>query len=141
MRSFFKNIRGTAAIEFSLAAPIMLLLLSGIVNLGIIIAQKNQLAGIVSVGLLYAFGNNSSPSLVQSAMTSSTNLTPLTATATSLCICVNGTQPGCAVNCPDGKLPSKYVTVTASSQINLVSPVFVIQNPFPISIQGTIRVP
>jgi Flp pilus assembly protein TadG len=136
---FIKHTMGTAAIEFALLVPVIMLILFGIVNFGLIIAKKNELTGVVSVGMLYAFGNSNNPTLVETAMTTSTNLLPLSVTATQSCECVNGTQPGCTTNCPDGQLPAKYVSVTASSTVNLIQPTFGITDPFPISVQGKIR--
>jgi len=140
MISFFRNSKGTAAIEFALALPILLLLLSGLVNFGLIIAKKNALTGIVSVGMLYAFGNQSTPALVQTSMAASTDISPLTLTVTQTCECLDGSQPLCVVNCSDGKLPAKYVNITANSTVNLVVPAFVITNPFPITVTGSMRV-
>lgn len=140
MGQFLQSLRGNVAIEFAFILPVVLLLFSGIVNFGLILADKNQLNGVVSAGMLFAFGNSSVPAAVQAAMLASTsNLSPLTTTATTFCRCLNGSTPLCTATCPDGASPAKYVTVTASSQVSLVPLTFVLTNPFPISAQGTVR--
>lgn len=137
---FLKTSRGNVAIEFALVLPVIILLLSGIINFGLILANKNQLNGVVNAGLLYAFGNSSVPAAVQAAMTSSTtNLSPLTVTATTFCQCLDGTKPLCTATCTGGIAPAKYVTVTAQSQVNLVALSIGLSNPFITTAQGTIR--
>ncbi len=137
---FSKATQGNAAIEFALILPVLFLLLSGVVNFGLILANKNQLNGVVSAGMLYAFGNSSIPSAVQNAMTASTNLSPLTVSATTFCECMNGSNPGCSNTCPDGSTVGTYVTVTAQSQVTLIALDFILPSPFVTSAQGTIRV-
>lgn len=137
---FLKITQGNVVIEFALVLPVLLLILSGVINFGLILANQNQLNGVVSAGMLYAFGNSSAPAAVQTAMTSSTtNLSPLTVTATTFCQCLNGTKPLCTSTCPGGLSPPKYVTVTAQSQVSLVALDFVLPNPFVTNAQGTIR--
>lgn len=136
---FFKT-AGGAAIEFAILLPIFILIFSGIINFGLILINQNQLNGVVSAGMLYAFGNSSVPAAVQLAMTNSTtNLTPLTTTATTFCACLGGSPVLCTSTCSGGGTPLKYVTVTAQSQVSLVALNFVLTDPFITSAQGTIR--
>lgn len=136
-----KDTKAVAAIEFALALPVLAILFSGLINLGLIITKKIQLVGIVSVGMLYAYGNSSTPSSVQTAMQNSTTLSPVTVSATQFCRCLNGAMPSCGSLCIDGFTAAKYDTVTASTQVTLITPLFTVQDPYPISVQGTIRVP
>lgn len=137
---FLKASKGNVVIEFAFVLPVFVLLLSGVINFGLILANENQLNGVVSAGLLYAFGNSSVPAAVQLAMTNSTtNLSPLTVTATTFCQCLDGTQPLCTNKCADGSTPPKYVTVTAQSQVSLVALDFILSDPFVTHAQGTIR--
>ena len=138
---YLRNTFGGAVVEFALALPLFLLLFAGLVNFGMIIAKKNELTGVVSVGMLYAFGNSSTPSEVQAAMTNASNLTPLTVTVTQVCHCLNGTLPGCGVLCVDGMLAAKYVSITANTNVNVIGLGLILPDPFPITVQGIIRVP
>lgn len=141
MIRFLTRAKGNVAIEFAIVLPFLFLLFSGIVNFGLILGNQNQVNGVVSAGMLFAFGNSSVPASVQAAMLASAppNLSPLTTTATTFCRCLNGTTPLCTSTCSDGSTPVKYVTVTASSQVDLVALDFVLTNPFVTSAQGTIR--
>ena len=135
-----KNPSGNVAIEFAIILPIVFLMLSGVLNFGLILANQNQLNAVASVGMLYAFGNSSSPAAVKTAMqNATTNLTPLTVTATQFCQCSNGTNIACSKTCTGGVVPGTYVTVTANSQVNLIALDYLLTNPFVTSVQGTIR--
>lgn len=136
---FIRNSLGNVAIEFALVLPFLLLILSGVFNFGLILANQNQLNAVASAGLLYAFGNSSSPAAVQTAMQNATNLTPLTVTATQFCQCLDGSNPGCSKTCAGGVTPGTYVTVTAQSKVNLIAIEFLLTNPFVTTAQGTIR--
>ncbi|MBI2707907.1 MAG: pilus assembly protein [Proteobacteria bacterium] len=143
--SFLKNSQGSAAVEFAIIFPVLFLLLSGVVNFGLILGNQNHLNAVASAGLLYAFGNSSSPSAVTTAMQNATNMTPLTLTATKVCKCYPSTNNpsgaptagACTSSCA-GVLGS-YITVTAQSQLNLIGLDFVLTNPFVTNVQGTIR--
>lgn len=137
--NFIRNSIGNVAIEFALVLPIIFLILSGVINFGLIIANQNQLNDVASAGMLYAFGVSSTPSAVQTAMQNSTSISPLTVTATQFCQCLDGTNPGCANTCNDGSTPGTYVTVTAQSQVDLIALDFILTNPFVTNVQGTIR--
>lgn len=146
-----KRSNGNVALEFALALPVFFLLLSGVINYGLILANQNLVNGVASAGMLYAFGNSSTASLVKTTMdNSTTNLGPLTThplttTATTFCKCLTGTTPigavppTCSGTCTDGSAVPKYVTVTAQSQVDLIALDFTLANPFVTSAQGTIR--
>ncbi len=137
---FIRSSKGNAAIEFALVLPLVFLILSGVLNFGLILANQNQLNSVASAGMLYAFGVSSSPVAVQTAMqNSTTNLTPLTVTATQFCQCLNGTNLVCTNTCADGSTPGTYVTVTAQSQVIPLALAFVLPNPFVTHVQATIR--
>jgi Flp pilus assembly protein TadG len=49
--------RGAAAVEFALVLPILILILFGIINFGIVLAQKASLANAVRIGARYGSVN------------------------------------------------------------------------------------
>ena len=132
--------QGAVAVEFAIVLPFIFLLLSGVINFGLILANVNQLNSIVGVGMYYAFGNSSSTGVVSTQMTNATNMSPApTITVSSFCQCLDGSSPGCGNTCSDGSVNSRFVTVTAASSVNLYALDFVLTNPFPTSVSGTIR--
>ena len=100
---FMRNSKGNVAIEFALVLPFLLLILSGVFNFGLILENQNQLNAVASAGMLFAFGNSSSPVAVQTAMRNATNLTPLTVTAIQFCQCLDRSNPGCSKTCAGGE--------------------------------------
>jgi uncharacterized membrane protein len=139
-KGFLRDTRGVAVVEFALILPTLFLLLSGVINFGLIIAKKNELTNVVSVGTLFAFGNSSNIAIVEAAAKNSTNLNPLTVTVTQYCQCIGGAQPGCGKTCADGFPAPSYIQVVASSTVNLIALDFILTNPYPITVQGIIRV-
>ena len=149
---FLKQTWGNVAIEFALVLPIVFLLLSGIINFGLILTHKNQLNSVVNAGLLYAYANpNSTPTTISTIMTNSTTLTlSPSPTATVSCKCLTTSvaaavsPPYCAVPpltaCSDGSTPGTYVTATAQTSVTLYALDFVLTNPFPLTATGSIRV-
>jgi Flp pilus assembly protein TadG len=141
-RKIFKNSKGTVAVEFAIVLPFLFLLLSGVVNFGLILANQTQLNSIIVAGLLYAYSQPSSATQasIQNAMSTATSLSPLTVTATIYCECVDTSQPGCSSTCTSGITPGTYVTATAQSQVSLPSLDFALPNPFITNANGTIRI-
>jgi len=143
-KHFLKNTKGTAAIEFALILPILFLLLSGVINFGLILINKTQLDAVVSSGMLYAFGVSGVPSAVNTAMNATVlkNLSlfgPLTTTVTQFCQCLTGVNVPCNSTCMGGSSPGVYDQVTASSSVSLIALDFVLTNPFPTTNTGIIR--
>ncbi len=146
--TFLKNLHGNVAVEFALVLPVIFLLLSGVINFGLILGNQNQLNAITSAGVLYAFGNAGTAALVQTTMTNTiTNpsVSPLTVTATKECICypTSGAPSGlptaaaCTASCT-GTLGT-YMYVTAISSVSLIALDFVLTNPFPTTASAYIR--
>lgn len=137
---YFKNVRGSVAIEMALITPFLALLLSGIINFGLILANQNQLYGVVNAGMLYAAGAGATmtPAKVQTVMQGASSMTPLTITTSSFCQCA-GAGAACTSTCSDGSVPRTYITMTAQSSVTLIAPDFIINNPFTTSATGTVR--
>lgn len=135
-----KTTKGNVAIEFAIVLPVIFLVLSGVINFGLILINQNQLNAVASAGILYAYGNSPNPVTIQSIMNDATNITPLTVTATQVCNCLPGGNIACTGTCPSGTPPNTYISVTAQSQVSLLAPDFTITNPFVTNAQATIRV-
>jgi Flp pilus assembly protein TadG len=142
---FFIHNHGNVAIEFALILPFIFLFLSAVINFGLILGNQNRLNSVVSAGILYAFGNSSTPATIQTIMQTTTNLNPLTVTATRVCKCYpsSGAPSGtltanaCTSSC-SGTLGA-YITVTVQSQVNLIGLNLILPNPFVTRAQGTVR--
>src|ERR1051325_9620439 len=72
-----RNRRGTSAVEFALAAPILMGLLIPIADLGIAFSVQAQVEQAAQAGAQYAAGhpwNSNSPTQITNAVTAASNL-------------------------------------------------------------------
>jgi len=134
-RGFFGR-DGTALVEFALAAPILVTVVLGIADFGMMAAQTTALEGATRVGAEYARNNatcqadvtgTSCISGIETAMTSSGNFSPpitFPSSPSASCECDDGTSITCGTTCVGaGKTPNRVlVTVTASQTFNPILP-------------------
>jgi Flp pilus assembly protein TadG len=127
-RRGFLGSDGTALIEFAFAAPILVTVVLGIADLGMLAARNAALEGATRVGAEYARNNSTCQSDIQSstcitgiktAMQSTGNFSPaltFPSDPSASCECDDGTSITCGTTCVGaGKVPNRVlVTVTAS---------------------------
>jgi Flp pilus assembly protein TadG len=138
--------RGIAAVEFALVAPLLLALLGGAVDFGLMMSGKSQLENGLAQGVQYAQlqGPGVSAAAIQSAVkngSSRAGLTNLVTVAVTgpACYCVSGSpaalstpsaplsSPGlkCAGTCPGtGTAPGAYVIINTSYVYQPMMPLY-----------------
>lgn len=136
--------RGVAAVEFAVIAPMLLLLLGGVVDFGLIMSGRSKLANAVAQAVQTALltGPGVTQATLQSVVqTGSTNsgLTPtVTVTGGAACYCISGSpaalsststalsaQNTCTGTCPTGSIgPAVYVVVAASYVYSPLMPLY-----------------
>lgn len=115
--------RGSASLEFAVVAPVLLIMMGGGFDLGMLLRMQSVIAGGLSNAVQYANveGTDTTAANVQSVLQNATGLNGLTATVTGpTAYCPSGNpvtlQP--LVNgsrCPGATTdPDKYVVITAS---------------------------
>ena len=123
----FLGIAGTTAVEFALTAPILIGVVAGIADVGMLAARTAALSGATRVGAEYARNNSvckadvqgtSCISGIKSAMQSTGNFSPaltFPSDPSVSCECDDGTAITCGTTCVGaGKVPNRVlVTVTA----------------------------
>jgi len=119
--------RGSSAIEFGLLAPILIFLTIGVVDLGLGLYQQQQVQAAAQAGAQAALSGGSSVNTsasnfttnIENAVTSATNLSSISASATTSCGCPSGTSittaKTCSTACTGGANPNTYVTVGATA--------------------------
>lgn len=123
---------GTALIEFALAAPILVALVLGIADFGMLAAKNAALEGATRVGAEYARNNptcsqgdltgSNCTTGIENAMQNSGNFSPALTFPTSSptfsvsCQCDDGSSITCGTTCVGaGKVPNRVlITVTAT---------------------------
>ena len=121
---------GTAALEFALVAPMLLLLVGGVAEYGWAMWSAGALSNAVSQGAYYAFlkGTTVSSDSIESFVKTASGLSGVTASVTApVWECVASTNPttltaatSSTTACPDGTMPGLYNAITAT----YVSPSF-----------------
>lgn len=111
--------RGTAALEFGLAAPVLLMILMGVVELGFAMYQAMQVTNSVEAGTLYAAKNGFNASGIASAVVNATGTAGIVATPapTEFCGCPETSgivATTCGATCADGSTPGQYARISAA---------------------------
>ena len=108
--------RGSSLVEFALAAPLLLLLLAGVLNyamaLRVAIAVSDAARAGAQFGALTPTNAADLAGMAAAACNSAPELTGLTAEASQVCKCSGGASASCSSTCVSGPL-EMYVEVTA----------------------------
>jgi Flp pilus assembly protein TadG len=155
---------GMSAVEFGLATPVFLAMLTPVIDLGLAFSQQIRVNQAVEAGAQYATANpyngsttttcdstNPWSACVQSAMTNATSLSVSPVVGSETCGCPNststaivtgsyGTPPSCSSSCPDGSSPGYYVTLSASLTYTSVMPYSILGSSTTLSRQAVVRV-
>lgn len=113
---------GTAAIEFALLGPILVILLVATAELGFAMYQTMQVYNAVEAGTLYAAKNGWNQSGIAAAVVSASNMTGLAATPAPFQFCRCPTTSGiasvaCTIplpTCASGNSAEYYIEVSAA---------------------------
>ncbi len=114
------NNRGVSTVEFALATPFLLAVLTVLVDFGIGFYEKMQVEIAAQAGTQYALVHGWDRQAIQNAVTRATTVTGLAATPapSKSCGCSSGstvTAADCSGVCPNGLSPGTYVTVYAQA--------------------------
>jgi Flp pilus assembly protein TadG len=125
---------GVAAVEFAIIAPVLLLLLGGIADFGLVMIGRSQLANGVAQGVQYALliGPSVSSSAVNTVVQTGAARAGVTATVSvhvtgPACYCVSGTPAAlgttstamsanytCTNTCANSTTPGAFMIINAS---------------------------
>jgi Flp pilus assembly protein TadG len=124
--------RGSAAIEFAIACPVMLLFFGGLVDYGLATWDKSILANAVAQGAYYAYATgvkNVTATGIQSLVQNSTALSGVNANVTGLgaCYCITGSPLAlatatCNSTCADSTTAGVFVSISATYTYHSILP-------------------
>jgi TadE-like protein len=140
-------VNGVTAVEFALAAPILLGLLTPVADLGLAYSQQIQVQQAAQAGAQYASlhpWNSNSAAAITNAVTSATRLGALIAdpAPSQTCGCPNGSTVGaatCGSLCADGGQAGYYVVVHARLAYSPILPYSLLGNSAVLTAQATVR--
>jgi Flp pilus assembly protein TadG len=144
---------GITAVEFGLAAPVLLGILSPVIDLGLAFSQQMKVRHAAEAGAQYASLNpwsNGTASAIQNAVNNATALSlAWSQTPNEFCGCPNSTNtqiantgtPPCS-GTPSGcsEPAGYYVTFTVTSNYKPLMPFSILSNPTTLSAQPVVRV-
>jgi Flp pilus assembly protein TadG len=110
--------RGSSLVEFALAAPLLLLLLAGVLNYAQALRVAIAVSDAARAGAQYGSSTPSNAADLSGMAAVARNTAPqlagLTATATRACQCADGAAAGCSGSCPSGPV-QVYVQVATQA--------------------------
>jgi Flp pilus assembly protein TadG len=112
-------VRGTAALEFALFAPLLLIMLVYLVELGDGVYEAMQVQNAAEAGALYAAKHGWNSTGISAAVVNSSGLSGLTASPapSEFCGCPAANaiaSSACAQSCASGATAGTYVRISAS---------------------------
>lgn len=126
--------RGVAAVEFGLLVPILLIIMLGIVNYGLVMFNKMELVSAARSGTQLALADYTDTTSIKDAVVNATSLSLDTSnvTTTQFCEC-----SGTSITCGDSTCPNEiYLTVTVSDDFDLL----LVSTTLTLSGSSTVRV-
>jgi Flp pilus assembly protein TadG len=110
--------RGSSLVEFALTAPLLLLLMAGVLNYGIALRTAIAVSDAARAGAQYGSMTPDNAADVAGMQAAARNaaptLTDITASAVRSCKCANGSAVSCTGSCSTGSMLT-YVQVTTSA--------------------------
>jgi Flp pilus assembly protein TadG len=135
---------GTAALEFGLAAPLLLIMLMGLVELGSTMYQTMQVYNAVEAGALYAAKNGYDAAAISTAVVNATGTPGISATPAPVefCGCPDSggiVETACNATCNDGKPAGQYVRISAALTRVTILPYPALGLPETLTAQSVVR--
>lgn len=119
-----RSTAGNAAVEFGIAAPVLVTIVAGIADLGTMATSKSTLDAAVRAGAQYARFDPTATGAITSVVTNYTNFVPSVTVVVSpvSCECDDGSAVDCSTGtCASGQVHS-YVTVSATQSFSAILP-------------------
>jgi Flp pilus assembly protein TadG len=136
----FRSNSGSAAVSTALIAPILILMMCGVVDLGRATYNATSLTGAVRAGAQYALrfpnDNNGIKQAVQSASTLSGTVVD---DPVQFCECPNGTSSSCTTSICGAEPLRRFVRVSATSAFSRIMPSSSIVVPSNLSAKAVVR--
>jgi Flp pilus assembly protein TadG len=139
------DVRGVAAIELAIIAPVLALMLVCTIDLGMGIYCNMRVQNAAQVGAQYAVVNGFDANAISNAVLSATNSSGLVASPTPSQFCGCATNAGitsaaCTSTCPGGSTPGSYAKVSAQNTYTTLLPYPLLPRSFTFTAQSTVKI-
>ena len=144
MRRAADNISGAAAIEFGVVVPMLALIVTAVIDIGLGVHSKMQLEDAAQAGVQWAIRNGFDATGISAAVANATNNSSITATPAPVqfCGCASGSSISgatCGTPCPNGAQAGTYVTVSAQTTYTTMISYPAVPSTYNFAIQSTAR--
>jgi Flp pilus assembly protein TadG len=110
--------QGSALVEFALVAPVLLLLLAGVLDYSRALTKATAIANAARIGAQYGSAGRTQAAdtagIQAAAINSAPSFSGLTVTSVQSCQCTGGSSVSCAGSCGSAKM-QMYVQVTVQA--------------------------
>jgi Flp pilus assembly protein TadG len=135
---------GTAAIEFGLSIPLLVMVLMGVTELGYSMYEAMQVNDSVEAGAQYAARNGFDASGIAAAVVNATGTQGITATPAPVQFCgcpsVTGiAETACSATCSGGSPSGQYVRISAKLTHQTILPYPALGLPSTLTAQSVLR--
>ena len=139
LRRLINRCDGNIAVEVALAAPVLLVLLAGMADVGRAVLAEGRLKSAIRAGLEYAQANSGNAAGIVAVVQTASGDAGLAVTSALVCECANGGAAECGSTCADGLTPGGYVVVSATQAFTPIFPGMNTLIDGPLQAQGSIR--
>jgi Flp pilus assembly protein TadG len=132
---------GSVAVSTALIAPLLILMISGVVDLGRAAYDATSLAGAVRAGGQYALRAPNDDAGIKLAVKTASTLSDGTVTVTTqqFCECPDGTSTNCSASTCGSVTMRKFVRVSATLPFSKIMTSSAIVVPSSLSAQAVVR--
>ena len=142
IRNFIAATRGNALLELGFAAPIIAIVLTGLLDIGSMAYDTMSLQNAARVGAQYGMKHPTDTAGITQAVTSATGLKAdnLTVTTNNFCECGDGSSVTCGGVCADSGPNRGFVSVAVQQSYKPLLPYPGLEGQIALSGQSVFRV-
>ena len=144
-RSFVRCLRAAVAVELALLAPVLALMLVGVIDFGGAVYERMQLTSAARAGVQFAIqsvenADDEAGILLAVQNAGSLDDANVTITTTQFCGCADGAEIDCDGTCGGDLKPGTYVSITVVEKFSTIFPYPGIDNPIILEGMAVLRV-
>lgn len=145
LRALLADRSGASASEFALIVPVLVILITALIDFGGLIYTRLQVASATHAGASFAAAQGFNETGISTAMAGGASITITAATPVQSCGCPDAatgvTAATCGTTCTSGAVAGKYVTVSASASYPFIYTWPGLSNPTTLNSTATVRIP
>jgi hypothetical protein len=132
---------GSAAVSTAIVAPMLLLVIANVVDVGRATYDATSLAGAVRAGTQYALHTPNDIAGTKAAVSAASTLSgdAIVPDAVQFCECPDGTSQSCTSNCGADPL-RRFVRVTATHSFSRIMPTLSVVIPSTLTAEAVVRI-